>query len=103
MTYERYTPERFNDGRQTYGLSAQEMRVLELMTEGLADKEIAAQLGVTPYTVNKQVGSILRKMDSPSRTGAAVKAVRRGLLAAGVVASVLAALIALDAHRPLKE
>jgi DNA-binding NarL/FixJ family response regulator len=77
-------------------LTEQETRVLELMTAGLADKEIAARLGVTPYTINKHVGSILRKTGHRSRTGAAVTAIRSGmfgfaLAAAGSYEGLLAA------------
>ena len=63
-----------------HGLSAREFTVLELVAEGLADKEIAGILGVTPFTVNKHVGQILLKLDCKSRTGAAVKAVRSGIV-----------------------
>lgn len=59
-----------------YGLSLREMAVLFLLTEGLADKEIATILGVTAYTVNKHVGAILAKMQARSRTAAAVRATR---------------------------
>jgi DNA-binding NarL/FixJ family response regulator len=69
-----------------FGLSKQEQRVLELITEGLADKEIAAQLGVTPYTINKHVGRILEKTESRSRTGAAIKAIRSGMFCLWVFA-----------------
>jgi DNA-binding NarL/FixJ family response regulator len=62
------------------GLSAREITVLELVAEGLADKEIAGLLGVTPFTVNKHVVQILVKLDCRSRTGAAVKAIRSGIV-----------------------
>lgn len=52
------------------------MAVLFLITEGLADKEIASILDVTPYTINKHVGAILSKMQVRSRTAAAVRATR---------------------------
>jgi DNA-binding NarL/FixJ family response regulator len=49
------------------------------MTEGLADDEIATELGVTLETVKSCVNGILRKMRTPSRTVAAVTAIKRGL------------------------
>jgi DNA-binding NarL/FixJ family response regulator len=64
----------------SYGLSTREFAVLELLVEGLADKEIAGILGVTPFTINKHVGQILIKLDCRSRTGAAVKAIRSGMV-----------------------
>src|SRR4051812_7194208 len=63
-----------------YGLTVAEFRVLDRMTEGLADKEIAAQLGSPRFTVNKHVTNILAKMAARSRTEAAVRAIREGLL-----------------------
>jgi DNA-binding NarL/FixJ family response regulator len=55
------------------------MTVLSLITEGLADKEIGAQLAISTYTVNKEVRAILLKMNAISRTAAAVRAVRDGI------------------------
>ena len=67
--------------QQPVTLSRRELSVLELMTNGLADREIAVRLDVTPFTVNKHVGQILVKMNCRSRTGAAVKAIRQGICA----------------------
>jgi DNA-binding NarL/FixJ family response regulator len=64
----------------SYGLTPREMSVLGLIAEGLADKEIAVQLRISTYTVNKEVRSILSKMNVASRTAAAVRAVKTGLL-----------------------
>jgi DNA-binding NarL/FixJ family response regulator len=41
---------------------------LELVREGLANKEIAGRLVVSPRTVEKHVESLLRKMNARSRT-----------------------------------
>ena len=71
----------FPTRQRTLTLSRREFSVLELMTDGLADKEIADRLEITPLTVNKHVGQILLKMDCRSRTGAAVKAIRQGICA----------------------
>ena len=65
---------------QDFGLSTRENEVLVLIAEGLADKEIALSLGMSPYTVNKHVGAILRKLNVASRTQAAVRALRFGLI-----------------------
>jgi DNA-binding NarL/FixJ family response regulator len=62
--------------RNPHNLTQRELKVLYLLTEGLADKQIAVALGVTVYTVNKHVGAILAKMCVSSRTAAAVCAVR---------------------------
>ena len=63
-----------------YGLSFSERKILARLTEGFGDKEIAAQLGNSRFTVNKHVTSILAKMTARSRTEAAVRAIREGLL-----------------------
>jgi DNA-binding NarL/FixJ family response regulator len=71
-----------------YGLSRTELRTLGLLTQGLADKEIAAELGVSTSTVNKHLGGILRKMDARSRTEAAIRAIKQrifGLVIPGTV------------------
>jgi DNA-binding NarL/FixJ family response regulator len=62
--------------RNPHNLTQRELNVLYLLTEGLADKQIAMAMGVTVYTVNKHVGAILAKMCVSSRTAAAVRAVR---------------------------
>jgi non-specific serine/threonine protein kinase len=62
------------------GLSPREFDVLRLLVEGLSDKEIAAALSISPYTVMRHVQNILAKLDVPSRTAAATYAVRHGLV-----------------------
>jgi DNA-binding NarL/FixJ family response regulator len=43
--------------------------VLRLVAGGLANKEIAARLHLSPRTVEKHVESLLRKTGARSRTG----------------------------------
>jgi DNA-binding CsgD family transcriptional regulator/tetratricopeptide (TPR) repeat protein len=61
------------------GVTAREADVLRLITRGLANKEIAARLQVSPRTVEKHVESLLRKTAARSRTELAVVASRPGL------------------------
>jgi PAS domain S-box-containing protein len=63
-----------------YGLTYRELAVLSLVVEGRADKQIADELGISIYTVNKHVGNVLGKMNAASRTEAGVRAVKEGLL-----------------------
>ena len=57
-----------------------ELEVLRLITEGLDNSEIAAQLFVSPSTVKNHVSSILVKLGVESRVQAAVHAVRAGIV-----------------------
>jgi DNA-binding CsgD family transcriptional regulator len=50
------------------GVTRREADVLELLREGLANKEIAGRLVLSPRTVEKHVESLLRKMSARSRT-----------------------------------
>ena len=49
------------------GLTPRERQVLALVGEGLANKEIAGRLNVSPRTVEKHVESLLRKAGARSR------------------------------------
>src|SRR5690606_10680598 len=49
-------------------LTARERQVLELLLTGLADKQMATRLGISVKTVEKHVGSGLRKHGVHSRT-----------------------------------
>ncbi len=59
-------------------LSPREMEILQYVTRGLSNKEIAHRLGISQQTVKNHMTSILRKMDVKDRTQAAVYAIRRG-------------------------
>jgi DNA-binding NarL/FixJ family response regulator len=61
-------------------LSETEIRILRLIADGKANKEIAAQLNVSEPTVKAQVRSILSKLGVEDRTHAALVAVRRGFI-----------------------
>ena len=72
--------ERQMERGNAYKLTFREFTVLHLVAAGKADKEIAAELSISVYTVNRHVSHILTKMDSPSRTEAGTRALREGLL-----------------------
>jgi PAS domain S-box-containing protein len=74
------TTERQMERGNLHGLTFREMTVLNLITEGKADKEIATILGISFLTARKHAANILSKMGVSSRTQAAVEAVRQGLL-----------------------
>jgi two-component system, NarL family, response regulator LiaR len=61
-------------------LTERETDVLRLLALGRANKEIALELNIGVKTVKTHVSSILRKLNLPSRTQAALHAVRIGLV-----------------------
>jgi DNA-binding NarL/FixJ family response regulator len=62
-------------------LSERETEVLYLVARGLANKQVARDLGIAESTVKCHVSGILTKLGLPSRTHLALYAARTGLLA----------------------
>jgi DNA-binding NarL/FixJ family response regulator len=61
-------------------LTPGEVRVLRLIAEGKANKEIAASLSTSDATVKGQVQSILSKLGATDRTHAAMIGLKRGII-----------------------
>lgn len=61
-------------------LTEREVEVLQLVTAGLRNKEIAARLGITENTAKYHLKNILEKLHAESRTELAARAVREGLV-----------------------
>ncbi|RME50799.1 MAG: hypothetical protein D6796_02255, partial [Caldilineae bacterium] len=61
-------------------LTPREMEVIQLLVEGLSNKEIARILSISPRTVNFHLDNIYSKLNINSRTEAAVYALRHGWL-----------------------
>lgn len=59
-------------------LSPREMEILEHVTHGRSNKEIAYELGISHQTVKNHMTAILRKLHVDDRTQAAVYALSRG-------------------------
>ncbi len=59
-------------------LTNREMEVLEVIIEGLSNKEIAYRLGISQQTVKNHITSILAKLNLSDRTQAAIYALRHG-------------------------
>jgi two-component system NarL family response regulator len=67
--------------RATMGtLTSREIEVLQLISQGLRNKEVGAMLGITEGTVQIHVKNIFAKLNVNDRTGAVQVAVRRGLI-----------------------
>jgi DNA-binding NarL/FixJ family response regulator len=61
-------------------LTPAEIRVLRLIAEGNANKEIASHLALSEETVKGQVRSILSKLGAKDRTHAAMIGFKRGII-----------------------
>jgi pSer/pThr/pTyr-binding forkhead associated (FHA) protein len=61
-------------------LSPRQQQVLERMAEGMTNKEIGAELGVTERTVKAYAQELYDKLDARNRAGAVAEAMKRGLL-----------------------
>lgn len=61
-------------------LTEREAQVLQLLAQGLANKQIAAHLGISEHTVKFHVSSVFTKLGATSRTEAVRLGARRGLV-----------------------
>lgn len=61
-------------------LTSREVEVLQLISQGLRNKEVGAMLGITEGTVQIHVKNIFAKLSVNDRTAAVQVAVRRGLI-----------------------
>jgi NarL family two-component system response regulator YdfI len=61
-------------------LTAREREVLEMLSQGLGNKEIAGRMKISEHTVKFHVASILGKLGAATRTEAVSLALRRGLV-----------------------
>lgn len=62
--------------RETLGLTGRELDVLRLVTAGRSNREIGAELFISPKTASVHVSNILAKLEVESRTAAAAAAHR---------------------------
>ena len=63
-----------------YGLSNREMEVLQLLSEGNTNKEIAKALWISEQTVKTHVAHIFDKLGTSDRTETVAQALRSGLV-----------------------
>ncbi len=61
-------------------ITPREREILALIAAGRANKEIAAELGVSEDTVKRHVSHILEKLDVNDRAQATARAIRRGII-----------------------
>lgn len=68
------------DDSEMYVLSDREQEILDLVAQGLRNKEIANKLSIAEKTVKNHVSNILKALQVNSRTEAAMKAVKSRLV-----------------------
>lgn len=64
--------------KELEGLTEQEQRILELIGEGMTNRQIAQEMYLAEKTVKNYVSSLLAKLGLSSRTQAAIFAVKHG-------------------------
>ena len=74
----RRRPEPINE--QSEPLTAREREVLQLLAQGIPNKQIAQRLSISEHTVKFHVSAIMTKLGAASRTEAVTTAARRGWL-----------------------
>ncbi len=74
--FRRVREEEEIDDSEMYVLSDREQEILDLVAQGLRNKEIANRLSIAEKTVKNHVSNILKALQVNSRTEAAMKAVR---------------------------
>lgn len=73
-------PQEIEPGVSVADITARELEVLDLLTRGLGNVEIAQALYLSQHTVKNHVSSLLIKLQVENRIQAAVRAVRGGLV-----------------------
>lgn len=61
-------------------LTAREVEVLELIAQGLRNREVGTSLGITEETIKVHMRNIMDKLDAQDRTEAVTLALRRGII-----------------------
>jgi DNA-binding NarL/FixJ family response regulator len=61
-------------------LSSRELEILQLIANGLKNREIAEALSISENTVRNHVNNLMEKLDSRDRTEAVTMAVRQGVV-----------------------
>lgn len=68
------------DGASNPALTERELDVLQLLAQGLANKQIAARLGISDHTVKFHVSSIYAKLNVANRAEAVRTAIQYGMI-----------------------
>lgn len=77
----RPAPREPNSAHRVFStLSDRELEVVQLVAEGLSNKEIGSRLKLSDKTIKNHISHILAKMSLTARTQVAVHAIRSGLV-----------------------
>jgi DNA-binding NarL/FixJ family response regulator len=68
-------------GRRYAPLTIRQFQVIQALARGMADKEIAAQLGISETAVRMHVRAAEARLEARNRAQAVARAVRQGLIA----------------------
>jgi LuxR family transcriptional regulator, maltose regulon positive regulatory protein len=60
--------------------TVREVEILQLVAEGLTDKEIASRLSISEHTVHRHIANIMTKVDARSRAAAVAFAAKQNLI-----------------------
>ena len=80
QAFPRRIADRLSNKQMTAGLSAREREILELVAKGLTNKEIAASLKISQFTVRTHLTHITSKLEVSHRTEAIAVASQTGLI-----------------------
>ena len=69
-----------DDGNTIEKLSDREHQVLELLAQGMSNRELAEELYISEKTVKNHVSNILRKLNVNDRTQAVILGLKKGLV-----------------------
>jgi DNA-binding NarL/FixJ family response regulator len=78
--FPRRIVERLSRNQMTAGLSAREKEILELVSKGLTNKEVANTLKLSQFTVRNHLNHITAKLEVSDRTEAIFVAIQTGLI-----------------------
>jgi DNA-binding NarL/FixJ family response regulator len=71
---------RFERKQRKKTLTAREVEVLNLVSKGLSNKEVANVLGLSQFTIRNRMKRICAKLDASDRTEASTTAMERGII-----------------------
>jgi len=84
FTSGRSLPEAFTGGQEQYdGLTERELGILQLVGEGMSNKQIGKTLFISDRTVQAHLSNIFSKLGVSSRTEAVMYAIRKGWITTG--------------------